>query len=452
MSKSGFLVVPFAVFACGGGVNSPAINPPANETTSPTIADVQGTGRESPMAGDIVTVEGIVTGDFQDNDTDQSKNLSGFFIQSARPDSNASTSDGIFVFDGSAPATDVTVGDSVSVTGTVQEYFGETQIAATGVFIDGRGAISAIELRLPHTAIVENSDGIVIGDLEAYEGMLVQISQTLTVTELFNLERYGEVRLSAGGRLYQFTNANLPDVDGYSSHQRETARRTLVLDDGRRQQNTVPTPYLHHTTETNSALRLGDSITGLTGNLRYSRGGGGSGTETWRLMPTRDPTFDSVNLRPDAPVIDGALTIANVNVFNFFSTVDSGERVCGPSSNSRCRGADSDTELARQLEKTTTVLRMINADIVGLVEVENNAVESLHAIVDSLNASPFDGDYSIMDTGAIGDDAIKVGLIYKHAKVTPVGAHAILDSSVDARFDDGRHRPGRTFRSLVFAQ
>ena len=155
MSKSGLLVVPLAVFACGGGINSPAIDPPANETTSTTIADIQGAGRESPMAGDTVTVDGVVTGDFQDNDADQSGNLGGFFMQSAHPDADSSTSDGVFVFDGSTPATDVAVGDAVSVTGTVREYFGETQITATSVTIDGRGVASAIDLSLPHAAIAE---------------------------------------------------------------------------------------------------------------------------------------------------------------------------------------------------------------------------------------------------------------------------------------------------------
>ncbi len=441
MSKSGFLVVPLAVFACGGGVNSPAIDPPANETTSTTIADVQGAGRESPMAGDTVTVEGIVTGDFQNNDADQSGNLGGFFMQSARPDANSSTSDGIFVFDGNAPATNVTVGDLVSVKGTVREYFGETQIAATSVTIDGRGSASAFELSLPHAAIAENSDGIFIGDLESYEGMLVQVSQTLTVTELFNLERYGEVRLSAGGRLYKFTNTNLPDVDGYVAYQRAIATRTLFLDDGLRQHNASPIRYLRHSAAADTALRLGDSVSGLTGNLRYSRSSGSRGTETWRLIPTRDPTFVSVNPRPDAPIVDGALIVANVNIYNFFSTVDSGARNCGPLANSSCRGADSEQELARQLAKTTTVLRMIGADIIGLVELENNADASLQAIADSLNASPTSGVYAILDTGVIGDAAIRTGFIYRPASVSPSGPHAILDSSVDARFDDRRHRP-----------
>ena len=158
-------------------------------------------------------------------------------------------------------------------------------------------------------------------------------------------------------------------------------------------------------------------------------------------MPTRDPRFASVNPRPDAPVIDGALRVANVNVLNYFSTIDTGARNCGPSANSACRGANSDQELARQLAKTTTVLQMINADIVGLVELENNAVASLQEIVNSLNTNSTGDVYSILGTDVIGDDAIKVGLIYKPASVSPSGPHAILDSSVDALFDDRRHRP-----------
>ena len=49
--------------------------------------------------------------------------------------------------------------------------------------------------------------------------------------------------------------------------------------------------------------------------------------------------------------------------------------------------------------------------------------------------------YDYIDTDTIGGDAIKVALIYKPANVSPVGAYAILDSTVDAAFDDTRNRP-----------
>ena len=44
------------------------------------------------------------------------------------------------------------------------------------------------------------------------------------------------------------------------------------------------------------------------------------------------------------------------------------------------------------------------------------------------------GTYDYIATGAIGTDAIRQAFIYKPATVTPLGAYAILDSSVDSRF------------------
>jgi uncharacterized protein len=80
------------------------------------IHDIQGTGFLSPQAGNTVTnVPGIVTGV---RATGSSK---GYWVQDPNPDSNPATSEGIFVYTGSAPT--VAPGDSVLVTGKVQEYY-----------------------------------------------------------------------------------------------------------------------------------------------------------------------------------------------------------------------------------------------------------------------------------------------------------------------------------------
>ena len=84
---------------------------------------------------------------------------------------------------------------------------------------------------------------------------------------------------------------------------------------------------------------------------------------------------------------------------------------------------------------------MIDADIVGLIELENNASESLESIVNSLNATMGADTYSYVDTGPVGPDAIKNGFIYKPATVTPSGPHTIITSQIDERFADGRNRP-----------
>ena len=86
---------------------------------------------------------------------------------------------------------------------------------------------------------------------------------------------------------------------------------------------------------------------------------------------------------------------------------------------------------------------------IGLTELENNATDGPIAdLVAGLNAATAAGTYAYIATGPIGTDAIRVGLVYKPASVTPVGAFAILDSTVDPRFIDTRSRPAlaQTFR------
>src|SRR5262249_1268450 len=98
-------------------------------------------------------------------------------------------------------------------------------------------------------------------------------------------------------------------------------------------------------------------------------------------------------------------------------------------------------ELTRQRDKIVSAIMGLDADVVGLMELENNATTAIQNLVDGLNAKKGPGTYAFVDTGTIGTDAIKVGLIYKPATVAPVGPHAILDSTVDPTFIDTKNRP-----------
>ena len=428
--SAGLLVL--AACGGGGGGGAPPQTPlPPQQGITP-VTEVQGDGPVSPLEGQTVTIRALVTGDFQENDADDLSNLGGFYVQDI-PDGNLATSEGIFVFDGNNPAIDVSVGNTVEVQGTVNEYFGETQINATSVRVAGSGTLLPFPLRLPAQATVANSDGDIIANLEHLEGMLVTLPQELTVSEVRNLGRFGSLTLSQDGRLYQFTNSNAPDVAAYKAHRTSIAARRIVLDDGRRSSNPADPRYL--------GARAGDTIASLTGNLRYSRGSGGDGAETWRLMPTAAPAFASENPQPAAPIIGGAVRVASVNVLNFFSTIDTGQNVCGPQRGEACRGADSSEEQNRQLAKIVAALALMDADIVGLIELENNASSSLQMIVDTLNARTGADDYSYVDTGVIHDDVIKTGFIYKTSTIDLAGDFAILDRSVDSRFNDARNRP-----------
>ncbi|MEV8564088.1 endonuclease/exonuclease/phosphatase family protein [Streptomyces sp. NPDC051322] len=82
--------------------------------TEVRIHDIQGSTRISPLAGQPVAgVTGVVTGV-------RTYGSKGFWFQDPRPDADPATSEGVFVFTGSTPT--VTVGDAVSVSGTVSEY------------------------------------------------------------------------------------------------------------------------------------------------------------------------------------------------------------------------------------------------------------------------------------------------------------------------------------------
>ncbi|MDA0994511.1 MAG: ExeM/NucH family extracellular endonuclease [Proteobacteria bacterium] len=426
--------------ACDDTNNDDAANSPTPDVVVTPIWQIQGDGAASPIEGQDVVVIGVVSGDFQDDDADDSRNLGGFFLQAGSPDDNPETSDGVFVYDGNIPLVDISVGQIVQVTGTVTERFGETQITASAITATGAGDVQALTLSFPVT-VVKNSDGQEIAALERFEGMLVELAEPAVITEAFDLARFGEITVALGGRLRQFTNANPPEVAGNAMHESRQAGRTLILDDGLSVQSPAAYRYLNPRTSnsTDYTLRIGDTVQAVVGNIRYSRG---AGTEAYRLEPTADPQFVSRNSRSAVPPdTGGTVTVASFNVLNYFTTIDTGKNICGPAGDTGCRGADNAAEFDRQREKTVNTLTALDADIVGLIEIENNAGAALRSIVSGLNNRAGAGTWDFVPTGVLGTDAIAVGLIYRADIVQPAGNFAVLTSSVDARFDDQKNRP-----------
>jgi predicted extracellular nuclease len=111
-------------------------------------------------------------------------------------------------------------------------------------------------------------------------------------------------------------------------------------------------------------------------------------------------------------------------VLNYFTTIDQPGASCYPSgTRSDCRGADSPEEFARQRAKIVAALSAIDADVVGLIEIENNGATAVNDLVSALNAATAPGTYAAVadpETG-VGGDAIKVALIYKPGRVVPAG-------------------------------
>ena len=413
-------------------VTPPPPPPPALDCTTQTpilISTIQGSGSQTTFGGQDVVVEGVVTGVFP--------GLSGFTVQEEISDSDGdpSTSEGIFVF-GSDFVDLVSVGETVRVAGEADEYVTSggasslTQIRVDAVVscdLGTPGEVATTEITLP----LESADA-----LEAVESMLVTAPQSLAISEYFNYDRFGEVVVRSE-RLYQPTALVDPGPEALALAEAYALDR-LTIDDGSSTQN--PDPAIHpgngEEFTLDNRFRGGDTITGITGVISESFG-------LYRLQPTVYGTYTSVNPRTAEPAdVGGDVTVATFNVLNYFTTLDGNGDICGPAADSGCRGADDAEEFERQKAKIVAAITTIDADVVGLIEIENDASENaLRDLVAGLNDATAPGTYAAILTGSIGTDAIRVALVYQPANVTPFGEYAILDSSVDPRFDDGRNRP-----------
>jgi predicted extracellular nuclease len=416
------------ILGTGGGGTDPEPEPdpepgpePCDIAVTHEIGAVQGSGTRSPVRGEAVTIEGVVVGDFQD-----SGQLGGVFVQDVDGDGSEATSDGIFVFDPDAPA--LADGDVVRVTGTATEFNGLTEITDVTAIDDcGDAAVpAATVLDLP------------AGDdqRERLEGMLVTFSEPLTATETFTLARFGELVVSSDGRLFQPTNDGGDDA----AEQALNDQRRLVIDDASTRQNPDHVPF---TDVNGEVIRLGDTLTGVTGVLSYGFG-------VYRLQPTTDATVSRTNPRPPSPDdVGGDLDVASFNVLNYFTTIDVPGAVTDTGDDPR--GADSQAEFERQQAKIVAAILELDAEIVGLMEIENDADdEAVDNLVAALNAASGEATYAAVeepDTGGglFGTDAIKVAMIYQPDAMRPLGDAV---TTQDDAFDNARLPLAQRFQPL----
>ncbi|MBI5932519.1 MAG: ExeM/NucH family extracellular endonuclease [Chloroflexi bacterium] len=415
------------------------------------IYNIQGSGLSAAITG-TVTTKGVVVGDFEGSN---SVGIGGFYIQDLTGDGNPATSDGIFVYTGSSNL--VSVGQVVRVTGYARERFGQTTlngsttdssvVPAANIVPCGTGSVSATDVAMPFA----NPD-----EPERFEGMLVRFPQALVIAEYFNYERFGEmvIALPLTGETRPFTGTAI-DEPGAPALDRayQNSLRRITLDNGLGAQNPS---ILRHPNGLpfglNNLFRGGDTVANTVGVLGYDFG-------LYRIQPTGAADYVAANPRPVAPeAVGGSLRVAAMNTLNYFVTADypTGnpfDNKCGPANSMECRGWDSDQvdEFTRQRTKLLQALAGLDADVIGLNELENSTgAEPLADIVAGLNDLLGAGTYAYVNTGTIGTDAIKVGLIYQPAKVALVGSYQILDSTDDPRFIDTKSRPSlaQTFQDL----
>uniref|UniRef100_A0A486XL87 Extracellular deoxyribonuclease PA3909 (Required for catabolism of external DNA) n=1 Tax=Rheinheimera sp. BAL341 TaxID=1708203 RepID=A0A486XL87_9GAMM len=391
------------------------------------INAIQGNQAVSPLLGKQLTTQGVVTAIVYPD-----SKAAGIILQ-AQPTADTLTqhavSDSLYIADREAAAI-YQPGQVLQVSGTVAELQQLTSLTQ----------ISDIKLCGDKVAIQPQAFSLPLGaklSWEQFEGALLHISQPLLVNDSYNLGRYGEITL-ADRRLMVATEIMAPGKAA-ADYMHAQQRHMLVLDDGLYQQNPEPLQLGELRLSASTTLRIGDTVNGVTGVLLQDERG-------YRLVPTVTPVFQHTNPRPDNPPVKpaAALRIASFNVLNYFN--GAGQTKPFPTK----RGASNQEEFQRQKAKTVAALAALDADVIGLLEVENNGYDQQSALADltaALNKVAGKPYRYIITREQPGSDDIKVALLYRPATVSVQGKAAMLLSSP---FDWGSRPPlAQSFRHLA---
>lgn len=269
------------------------------------IREIQGAAHISPKSGQAVGgVSGIVT----------ASRSNGFWMQDPAPDANDATSEGIFVFTSSAPST-VSVGDAVTVSGSVQEFrpggasnanLTTTELVSPTITVESHGnplpapIVIGVD-RVPPGAVIEDdaagsvetsgvfdpaSDGIDFW--ESLEGMRLQLNDAQAVGPR---NSFGEIALVAAGAGIRTTRGGIVIRTSDFNPER------VIIDD-----LLMATPYAN----------TGDTLSGATiGVLDYDFG-------NFKLLATSVGTVASGGIAREATAAasPGQLAMATFNVEN----------------------------------------------------------------------------------------------------------------------------------------
>ncbi|WP_258037146.1 endonuclease/exonuclease/phosphatase family protein [Streptomyces sp. SM14] len=291
----------------GDDEEEPGEPPEAGEVR---VHHIQGTTRWSPLAGEQVThVPGIVTGV-------RASGSRGYWIQDAEGDGDPRTSEGVFVYTGSAAPT-VSVGDDVLVSGQVSEYYPATgaqsitQITSPRAVVVSRGndlpapvvldADSVPDLYSPEAGggsvndLELEPDKFALDFLESVEGQRVEINDTRVISRTTD---YDEIWVTVKPE----ENPSARGGTVYGSYDEPNTGRLKVMS-----LDSAALP----------AANTGDVLAGSTvGPLDYAQFGG------YTLQATElGSRVDNGLTRPEArPQEDAELAIATYNVENLAAT------------------------------------------------------------------------------------------------------------------------------------
>ncbi|MDO3721466.1 ExeM/NucH family extracellular endonuclease [Marinobacter sp. chi1] len=361
----------------------------ASECGAPAtpISEIQGSGPSSPLAGQTVTVEGILT-----LDSRMTGGWRGFYLQQAdhQTDGDPGTSEAIFVYTRRKGGR---AGDRLRITASVKEYHGLTELVGV------KQLSNCGKEYLPEAITVTHPWST---PPEALENMHIRFDTPLVVVDNYQLARYGTLALAAADGIIS-TEVSTPDAATKGNAQR------LVLDDGRATEHPRPIPWPPGGLSTTQTIRAGDQVAGLSGVLDFRFG-------EWRLQPDSAPDFQKTNPRTPAPerLRSPHIRVMTMNLGNLFNGNGKGDGF--PAS----RGARSNKDFEEQQRRLVNALTQPDPDILSLAELENDgygANSSARELASALGPA-----WRVVETpGADGSDAIRTALLYRADRVQPAG-------------------------------
>ncbi len=333
------------------------VMPPAPETA--TIAQIQGVGHTSPYNGKrVIGILGVVT----------AVGPSGFWVQSASPDGDTATSEGLFVFSSSVAKT-VRTGDDVSIEGSIFDFrsggsggndnLTTTELTGPKVSILSTGnalpapVVLGVDRTAPQQVIEEGDpknveyaqapfrpDTDAIDFYESLEGMLVAVRDAKVVGAT---KSFGEMTVIPGQDVDAITTPRGGVL--YSGYDHPNAMR-VQLDDMLLPRDAMP------------KANAGDSIAGDTvGVMDYS-------FSNPKLEVTSTPSLTPGNLQREVTKAqsNNQLAVATFNVENLAP-------------------GDSQTKFDRLAGQVVHNLK--SPDILALEEIQDNSGAISDGTVDS---------------------------------------------------------------------
>ncbi|HDY7479314.1 TPA: ExeM/NucH family extracellular endonuclease [Vibrio vulnificus] len=449
--------------------DEPLPPPPANlpctdaegTVSHKTIGEVQGEGYSSPLieSGYTSKDEYLVTGVVSAVATSLVK---GFYLYDDNADGNVKTSDGVFVKTSGAVSKDM-IGQQICVRAKVNEDYGMTTLLPTGNIWEVKNS-TPVEVTPVKLERIDSDDDTFRSTLERLEAMPVVLvedmdaaegNQDMRVSRTFSFDYSAKRNNMVIAYKRPNPQPNQDHVAGSDAAKAQTAQnkdyRIVVESDEKPADGKIPYYPEFASDPHNNYIRINDSVVGMTGVLHYSY-------NEFRLIPTANVTkanFVHNTPRTSSPVIkesygdDGfTIKVATQNVLNYFNSPYGGhDNQFGDN-----RGAESQQEFERQQAKIVEAIYGLDADIVGLMEVENNGFGDFSAIrelLEAINAKYYkenykdrfaresihnryvfvgfdkNGDQVLDQFDTIGSDAITTGIIYRPSKVSVIAGKVI---------------------------